>query len=84
MPKPCTHRMQDPGSIVPHIRPKVFIDNQKSQRKCNYYINKVSKYYDDPQAERNSGRRHNTTGMATGATHSLELLIEEFQSIFSF
>jgi hypothetical protein len=25
-----------------------------------------------------------TTGTATRATHSLELLIEEFQSIFSF
>jgi hypothetical protein len=28
MPKPSTHRMQDPGSIVPHIRPKVHTDNQ--------------------------------------------------------
>jgi hypothetical protein len=34
--------------------------------------------------ERNSGRLHNTTGTATGAAHNLELLIEEFQSIFSF
>jgi hypothetical protein len=31
-----------------------------------------------------SGRLHNTTGMTTGATCSLELLIEEFQSILSF
>jgi hypothetical protein len=30
MPKPSTHHMYDPGSIVPHIRPKVLIDNQKS------------------------------------------------------
>jgi hypothetical protein len=30
MPKACTHRMHDPGSIVPHIRSKVFIDNQIS------------------------------------------------------
>jgi hypothetical protein len=30
MPKPSTHRMHDPGSIVPHIRPKVFTDNQMS------------------------------------------------------
>jgi hypothetical protein len=30
MPKPCTHRMHDPGSIVPHIRPDVFTDNQMS------------------------------------------------------
>jgi hypothetical protein len=44
MPKPCTHRMHDPGSIVPHIRPKVFTDNQMSQIKYNYYyINSVLK-----------------------------------------
>jgi hypothetical protein len=30
MPKPSTHRMHDPGPIVPHIRPKVFTDNQTS------------------------------------------------------
>jgi hypothetical protein len=30
MPKPSTHRMQDPESIVPHIRQKVFTDNQIS------------------------------------------------------
>jgi hypothetical protein len=30
MPKLSTHRMHDPGSIVPHIRPKLFIDNQMS------------------------------------------------------
>jgi hypothetical protein len=28
MPKPSTHRMHDPGLIVPHIRPKVLTDNQ--------------------------------------------------------
>jgi hypothetical protein len=32
----------------------------------------------------NSERLHNTTGTATEATRSLELLVEEFQSIFSF
>jgi hypothetical protein len=84
MPKPCTHRMHDPGSIGPHIRPKVFTDNQKSRINCNYYINKVSKDYDDPKAERNNGSLHNPTGMATGATHSLELLVDEFQSILPF
>jgi hypothetical protein len=31
MPKPSTHRMHDPGSIVPHIWPKVLTDNQMSQ-----------------------------------------------------
>jgi hypothetical protein len=31
-----------------------------------------------------SERLHNSTGMATRTTRSLELLIEEFQSIFSF
>jgi hypothetical protein len=50
MPKPSTHRMHDPGSIVPHLRPKVFTDNQMSQIKYNYYyINSVFKYYDDSQ-----------------------------------
>jgi hypothetical protein len=83
MPKPSTHRMHDPGSIIPHIRPKVFTDNQMSQIEYNYYINSVSKDYDD-STERNSGRLLNTTGTTTGATHSLELLVEEFQSILSF
>jgi hypothetical protein len=49
MPKPSTHCMHDPGSIIPHIRPKLFIDNQKSQIKYNYYINNVSKDYDESQ-----------------------------------
>jgi hypothetical protein len=47
-PKPSTHRMHDPGSIVPHIQPKGFTDNQMSQIKYDYYyINSVSKGYDD-------------------------------------
>jgi hypothetical protein len=70
--------MHDPGSIVPHIQPKVFTDNKMLQIKYKYYINNVSENYDDSQAERNSRRLHNTIGMATGATCSLELLIEEF------
>jgi hypothetical protein len=49
MPKPSTHRMHDPGSIVPHIWPKVFTDNQMSCIKYNYYISNVSKDYDDSQ-----------------------------------
>jgi hypothetical protein len=50
IPKPSTHYMLDPGSIVPHIRPKAFTDNQMSQIKYNYYyINSVSKDYDDSQ-----------------------------------
>jgi hypothetical protein len=45
--------MHDPGSIVPHIRPKVFTDNQMSQIKYDYYyINSVSKDYDDSQRNR--------------------------------
>jgi hypothetical protein len=44
--------MHDPGSIVPHIRPKVFTDNQMSQIKYNYYISSVSKDYDDSQQNR--------------------------------
>jgi hypothetical protein len=40
--------MHDPGSIVPHIRPKVLTDNQMSQIKYNYYyINSVFKDKDD-------------------------------------
>jgi hypothetical protein len=49
MPKSSTHRMHDPGSIVPHIRSKVFTANQMSQIKYNYYINNVTKDYDDSQ-----------------------------------
>jgi hypothetical protein len=43
MSKPSTHRMHDPGSIVPHLWPKVFKDNKMSPIKYNYYINEVSK-----------------------------------------
>jgi hypothetical protein len=49
MPKLSTHHMHDPGSIIPHIRSKLFTDNQMSQIKYNYYINNVSKDYDDSQ-----------------------------------
>jgi hypothetical protein len=41
--------MHDLGSIVPHIWPKVFINNQISQIKYYYYISSVSKDYDDSQ-----------------------------------
>jgi hypothetical protein len=41
--------MHDLGSSVPHIRPKVFMDNQMSRIKYNYYINSVSKDKDDSQ-----------------------------------
>jgi hypothetical protein len=50
LPKPSTHRMHDPGSIIPHIRPKVFTDNQMPRINYNYYyINSISKDYDDSQ-----------------------------------
>jgi hypothetical protein len=62
---------------------KVFTDNQMSWIKYNY-TNNVSKDCDNSQAKQNSGRLHNSTATTTGATHTLELLIEEFQSIFSF
>jgi DNA modification methylase len=52
MPKPSTHRMHAPGSIVPHIRPKVFTDNQISRIEYNYYINSVSNDYYDSQRNR--------------------------------
>jgi hypothetical protein len=58
--------MHDPGTIVPHIQPKVFTDNQMSRIKYNYNISNVSKDYDD------------SIGTATGTTRSLELLIKEF------
>jgi hypothetical protein len=61
MPKSSTHSMHDLGSIVPHIWPKVFIDNQMSRIKYNYYINNVSKDYDDSQVKQNNERLHNTT-----------------------
>jgi hypothetical protein len=41
--------MHDPGSFVPHIRPKVFTDILMSRIKYNYYINNISKDYDDSQ-----------------------------------
>jgi hypothetical protein len=41
--------MHDLGSIVPHIRPKVFTDNQMSRIEYNYYISNVSKGYDNSQ-----------------------------------
>jgi hypothetical protein len=41
--------MHDSGSIVSHIRPKVFTDNQMSQIKYIYYIDNVSKDHDDSQ-----------------------------------
>jgi hypothetical protein len=45
--------MHDPGLIVPHIRPKVFTDNQMPLIMYNYYyINSVSKDYDDSQQNR--------------------------------
>jgi hypothetical protein len=49
MLKPSTYRMHDPGSIDPYIRSKVFTDNQMPRIKYNYYINSVSKNYDDSQ-----------------------------------
>jgi hypothetical protein len=49
MPKPSTHRIHDLGSIVSHIQPKGFTDIQMSRIQYNYYINSVSKDYDDSQ-----------------------------------
>jgi hypothetical protein len=40
--------MYNPGSIVPHIRSKVFIDNQISRIKY-YYIRNIYKDYNDSQ-----------------------------------
>jgi hypothetical protein len=48
IPKSSTHRMYDTGLIVPYIRSKVFTDKQMPRIKYDYYyINSVSKDYDD-------------------------------------
>jgi hypothetical protein len=48
--KTSTHRIHNSGSIVLHIRPKGFTGNQLSRIKYDYYyINSVSKDYDDSQ-----------------------------------
>jgi hypothetical protein len=71
IPKPSTHHMHDPGSIVPHIWPKGFTDNQMSRIKYDYYyINSVSKDHDDSQ-QNGTAKDYNTTGTTIGATHSL-------------
>jgi hypothetical protein len=50
-----------------------------------YYINNVSKDYNDSLVKQNSRILYNATGIATGATHSVELLVEEFFiTIFTF
>jgi hypothetical protein len=49
MQKPITHHIHEPGSIVPHIRPKVFTENQMSRIEYNYYISNISKDYNDSQ-----------------------------------
>jgi hypothetical protein len=41
--------MHDPGPIVPHVWPKVFIDNQISRIEYNYYISNISNDYNDSQ-----------------------------------
>jgi hypothetical protein len=69
--------------LFPTYGPKVFTDNQISRIKYNYYISKVSKDYDNSQRN-GTAKDYNSTGTATGATRSLELFVEEFQSIFSF
>jgi hypothetical protein len=57
--------------------PKVFTHNQMSRIKYNYYINNVTKDYDNSQEKQNSEKLHNSTGMTTGAAHSLVLLIKD-------
>jgi hypothetical protein len=61
----------------------MFTDNQISQIKYNCYISNVSKDYDNSQWN-GTAEDSITLGTATGATRYLELLIEEFQSIFFF
>jgi hypothetical protein len=77
--------MLDPGSIVPHIRPKGFTDNQMSQIKYYYYyINSVSKGYDDSQQNEIVEDSITPQERQPGQHIDLELLVEEFQSIHPF
>jgi hypothetical protein len=84
MPKPGTHHMYAQDQLFHTYEQKLFTYNQMSRIKYNYYINNVFKDQDDSQAKQNSGRLQNTIGTATGVTRSLELLVEEFQYIFTF
>jgi hypothetical protein len=49
MPKPSTHRMYAQDQLFHTYGQKVLIDNQMSQIKYIYYIDNVSKDYDDFQ-----------------------------------
>jgi hypothetical protein len=55
-----------------------------SRIKYIYYINNVSKDKDNALAKWNNVILHNTTETIIGIVHSLELLIKELQSIFTF
>jgi hypothetical protein len=70
--------------MVLHIQPKVFTDNQVSRIRYNYYRNNVSTDYDDSQRSEIAEDSITPQERQSGVTHSLELLIEEFQFIFSF
>jgi hypothetical protein len=84
MSKPSTHHMYAQDQLFHKYGPKVFTDNQMLWIKYIYYISNVSKDSNDSLIKQNSKRLHSTTWTATGAAHRLELLIEEFQYIFSF
>jgi hypothetical protein len=49
MPKLSTHHMYAKDQLFHTYREKVFTDNQMSQIKYIYYIDNVSKDYDDSQ-----------------------------------
>jgi hypothetical protein len=49
MPKPSTHRMYTQDQLFHTYKQKVFTDNQMSRIKYIYYIDNVSKDYDDSQ-----------------------------------
>jgi hypothetical protein len=84
MLKPSTHRMYAQDQLFHIYRQKVFTDNQMSWIKYIYYIDNVPKHEDDSHAKWNSGRIQNTIKTATGTSHSLELLVKEFQSFITF
>jgi hypothetical protein len=52
MPKPNTHRMYAQNQLFHTYTQKVFTDNQMSRINYIYYINSVSKDYDDSQRNR--------------------------------
>jgi ATP-dependent helicase/DNAse subunit B len=75
--KPSTHLMCAQDHLFHTHEHKVFIDNQMSQNKYNYYINNVHQRLKQLSRSRTAeGSKHHSNSNQSSA--SLELLIEEF------